>query len=172
MRVRRAEPKQIELPDGFFASEAAKSVGQWADSAPKRKYRGTSKKTIQRYADESAKMRESGEWGDAMPHHLVALYLFCHRSTYGVIAQELFDGKIFDRAVGKATLLVKRYCEGDIVVAVEFIRWVWGRERARERWRRENHKSGGRIGWWSQFDGGNLWTDWRIDLQRVREEST
>lgn len=51
---------------------------------------------------------------------------------------------------------------------VEFIRWTWNREQAREAKRKENPKDDFRIGWGYQF-GSRLVTDFRLSKARSKK---
>lgn len=108
----------------------------------------------------------SGDWGDAAPSMLVALYEWLHREVYGVAPAEL-DGRAWAFATAAAKKLVATEFAGDMADVVDFMKWVWKREEGRERWRREHNRDGSRIGWRLQFFPGYLLTDYRISKSRV-----
>lgn len=115
-------------------------------------------------------MRKEERWDVAEPRHLVALYAWCHEQVYGVAPAELV-GYAWAGAVSAALALVRNEFRGDVPSAVDFLRWVWARERERESWRRRNRPDGGgsRIGWRLQF-GRAMLTDYRIYLARKHKK--
>ena len=107
-------------------------------------------------------MNESGDWDAATGMHLVALYEFCHREVYGVEPLELgADAKAWYSASSAAERLVKNFFEGDYGRCVSFVHWIWRREEGREKWRREQNRDGGRIGWRLQFSASAV-SDYRV----------
>lgn len=149
---------------------AAEGVREWAGTARSRRERkpNITPARAQRFAAEAEHMRETQDWDDATPGHLVALYAWCHAKVYGVEAAELHSGATYAQAVAAAKRLVDVEFSGDVTAAVGFVRWTWGREASRERWRRENGRDGGRIGWRLQF-GPAMMTDYRIAMARARQ---
>lgn len=113
---------------------------------------------------EAKEMMRTREWKDATARHLVALYDLMHEKVYGVEALELGPSERHKAAL-IAGNMIKRYFDGDVVACVEFLRWVWTREIAREKWRRDNRVSGQRIGIRLMFSG-SLVTDYRVDMAR------
>lgn len=151
-------------------SKEGQQILDWAN--PEAKTRGKSLSfgpaRIKRYRQEVDRMRAARDWGKATPVHLVALYMYCHAAVYGVEAGEI-AGKTFGFASALAAKLVREKFEGSVANAVQFVRWTWIRERGREKWRCDNGRSGGRLGWRLQFSlTSGLWEDWQIDLRRRR----
>lgn len=110
-------------------------------------------------------MTKTGDWAAATGRHLVALWGLMHQRVYGVAAAELEDSVQYGLAAKAANALIKGHFGEDVSAAIEFMRWAWRREQSREKWRRENGKSGGRMGWRLQF-AGSLVTDYRVDMRR------
>lgn len=103
---------------------------------------------------------------EGAPKHLVALYARMHRHVYGVDAEEIAGPKEHAGACSAATKMLREVFEGDFASAIDFMRWVWLRERKREEWRRANDKEPFRIGWRYQFVSRSLVTDYRHALHR------
>lgn len=165
----------MKKPDDLFPPTAPTSARQLeaADSvsrlvAPKlaarpRSFR-SSKGAIERAREQMHAMAESADWEQAGGAHLVALYEWLHEQVYGVATAEL-DARTWALAAQAAARMADQQFEGDYGRAVVFMRWVWKREIEREKWRRENGKSGSRIGWKLAFHG-SLVTDYKVDRAR------
>ena len=163
MKRRNAQPVQIQM------SDAAKSLRAMVEPKVvslerKRSYR-CSKPRIEKLRGEMEKRALSGDWGDAEPAVLVALYEWLHRSVYSVEPVEL-DGRAWAFASTAAKRLVEKEFAGDVSDAVEFMKWTWKRELKNEEWRRANGRETRRIGWRLQFLGGYLITDYRMAKAR------
>jgi hypothetical protein len=172
--------RKFDLPDGLFEDEAmsgtkpkALDLEDWANSDA----RGRPKKDKQRPKTiaasvfdrtlvETRERMRTAEWEDAGARHLVALYAILHEKIYGVEAAELGPQERYTATL-RAGLMLKNEFDGDIEEAVAFFRWAWQREASREKWRRENNRSGGRIGIRLMFSG-QLLTDYRLDRARKR----
>lgn len=111
--------------------------------------------------EEARERMEVNRWEDADARHLVGLYVLLHERVYGVEPTEVL-GDGWPGAVSAAGKLA-RELEG-VERAVEFLRWTWMRERAREKKREPG--SGSRIGWRLQFAARSLVTDWKVDVVR------
>lgn len=131
---------------------------------PKKPFTVTPAKAKEAY-DQALKFLEVGDWTPATPIHLVALYLWCHHTVYGVIAGEV-QGKEYAIAAKTAKDFLQIQFEGDINKCVSFIRWTWKREEEREQWRRSNNQQGKRIGWRLQFSP-SLVTDYKLAMARA-----
>lgn len=107
------------------------------------------------------------DWNNVPVAQLVALYWVCHVKIYGVPPAELDSAAAWALAMKRAGLLVQKEFEGDVQRAVNFMRWVWTREREREEWRKTNKIDGRRITWQQQFIGLTLVTDWRAAKVRA-----
>ena len=114
-------------------------------------------------------MLTSGQFQNVRASHLVALYEWCHEQVYGVAPAELEQGKTWQHAVFAAARLMREEFDGNGEAAVEFIRWTWQREQAREMAIRSNGlERVGRIGWRVQFVQRHVVTDYRLYLARRR----
>jgi hypothetical protein len=151
-------------------AEAARSVESLVDPAKKRRKKGAPTRSyVRRLIVEAAERRRSDDWDGAKPRHLVALYLILHSWCYGVEAEEVV-GVAWNAAVSAAGKLLRDEFDDKIEEAVEFIRWVWKRERGREKWRRENGGGGGgRVGWRLMFAQRSFVTDYRVALHREQK---
>lgn len=119
----------------------------------------------QKVLDELDSMLSSGEWGEARPVHLVELYCMLHERVYGVEALDL-RGQLNRQAAARMVLtMLQRDFDSVVADVVEFMRWSWQREEAREEWRRRNNTGRRRLTWRMQF-GGELLTEYL--MQRVR----
>ncbi len=112
-------------------------------------------------------MLQSGDWGPALGRHFVSLFMMLHEKVYGVEALEM-DSRACFQAAGMAAKLQKDHFEGDPGATARFIIWVWEKERADEKWRRENRRDPGRrIGYRLQF-GPYKVADYRRQLEWER----
>ena len=110
----------------------------------------------------------------AKPAHFVALYAWLHAEVYGAPPAEL-RSQAWWGAVSAATKLLRdefsdeAHPEGSPLRMLDFIRWVWRRERGREQRAAaregEGHEAR-RIGWALQFVLRHLVTDYRVDMAR------
>jgi hypothetical protein len=158
-------------PEKIAALPRVPSVGmsavEFAARAPERaRYvKSLGPKVRERLAQEIQRHIATNDWRGAGAQHLVALYCECHEQVYGVRATELDQGREFAFAANEATGLVSREFDDKIERAVEYVRWVWVRERSREAWRIREGKPGGRIGWKLMFSS-RMVTDFRVELAR------
>jgi hypothetical protein len=115
---------------------------------------------------ETRERMASGDWEGAAPRNLLALYALLHETVYGIAPGELTSAtRLY--AAGAAGRMLKADFDDDAGAMAEFMRWLWGRERKREAWRRENGRDGQRIGWRLQFNT-QLVTDYRLALARTQ----
>ena len=114
-------------------------------------------------AREASAMMGTGDWSEAQGRHLVALFCLLHEKVYGVDSGMTSAECFF--ASGMAKQLMDRDFGGDPGALVAFVKWTWEREVSREKWRRENQKDGGSIGYRLQF-GGRLVTDYKLAMAR------
>jgi hypothetical protein len=156
----------VDDEDSNDRRESAKQLAAWAHKPPKRER----SKTISDSAFEKAtlqmhSMAKSTDWSAATPRHILALYAWLHEKVYGVAPGELTSRERLI-ATGAASRMLDRDFDGDQGAMVAYVLWTWKRERATEKWRRENGRvEGRRIGWRLQFNG-SLLTDYRIELAR------
>jgi hypothetical protein len=160
-RPSRPAPAAAKSLSAFLAAQTAAPPKSRRRSGPPR----ARESAIEAAREKSEAMAKSGDWAGATAVHLVALYAFLHREVYEVEPLEL-DAKSWWLAERSAAGLLAKYFEGDVAMAVSFMRWVWGREIEREKWRRENGRDGQRIGWRLQFSA-SLVTDYRTSGRRT-----
>ena len=166
------------LPNHVLAKQGlgawVEQVNQKAISKPPKKKAKYTPRSVSGYEQARAQAEEfakSGTWGDAEPRHLVGLYALLHEQVYGVPPEELKDA--WKTAVGAAKHMLEKEFAGDMRALIEFIRWVWKKERRREDMRKANPGDGGfRIGWRYQFKNKTLLTDYRVELARAVEAAT
>ena len=169
--------RQLDF-EGLF--EEPDSVDEWVGTKkPKvRRRPSVSMSIVEGYINVAKLLASSGDWDAAnpskVPELMVALYIVCHEKAYGVRPIEI-TSLVFPVAVSMARKLLqsqfsdKMHEYGDTHAMVEFIRWVWTREIAREKWRRVNRpESDTRISWKVQFTESYLITDYRIAQARSR----
>ena len=122
---------------------------------------GTKRPTgLARQLTETHTMMKSDDWSKAKASHLVALYSILHEMVYGV-APELKGDELKLAKLSAGTFLKSR-CSGNFVKAVEYMKWVWKRERGREEWRREKHIDGKVLGWRLILKHPAFWTEYRV----------
>jgi hypothetical protein len=92
----------------------------------------------------------------------VGLYAVLHETTYGALPEEVM-GDAFLGAAAAAEKLSRELGGPDKLL--ELLRFVWARERAREK--RREAGSDFRIGWRLMFVSRNLVTDWKVELARA-----
>lgn len=109
-------------------------------------------------------MLESRDWSRCQARHLVALYDRMHLKCYGIEAVELGPAARYNAGM-MASGLVRREFDGDFQEAIDYMRWAWTKEIRKEKWLRENNKSGRRISSYLMFNG-SLLTDYRLFLAR------
>jgi hypothetical protein len=134
---------------------------------PKKRNPGTPFE-IKRAIQDIERRVEEEDWEKMRPGMLVALFAWCHEKTYGVAPADL-KGQSWRNAQRCAGMMVKKDFGGDIDKALEFLRWTWQRERRIEQWRRDNNQHGKVIGWYDQFQRGELLTKYRVDVARGQD---
>ena len=164
MNVTRQKPP----PDLLFDLDAnAEALADWAKKPPKKKGPGSlSTDAMARAASEVDAMIAGGDWSAATGRHFVALYGFLHARIYGVEPTMTGRERMLAAAAAARMLAGEFGSDGDAMA--DFVRWTWRREAGRERWRRENQRSGGHVGWRLQFAGAIV-TEYRLDLARTRK---
>jgi len=126
-----------------------------------------SKATIEREIADIERRVAENDWRSLKPAQLVAVYAWCHDRAYGVRPDDL-TGATWSDARKRAGLMVKRDFGGDVDAALEFLRWVWGREEGRIEWKKANGRPIRRLTWHDQFTARWLLSDYRVD-QSVRQ---
>lgn len=106
------------------------------------------------------------DWDGADESTMIGLFGWLHVEVYGVDPiPELRHSWHFAR---QAVVKIRREEFDQLSDIVEFVRWTWKREREREKWRRENGRSGGRISWRTQFSYRDLLVEFRLDQNRKK----
>jgi hypothetical protein len=113
-------------------------------------------------------MMVDGDWNEAKGRHFVALFLVLHEAVYKVPCSEM-DGPTCFYAAGMAKKLQDQHFDGSPGALVAFVKWTWERESSREKWRRENSRDGGQIGYRLQF-GAKFITDYRLAMARKEQQ--
>lgn len=137
--------------------------------APERRRKSSAKGLRDALASLSELLAPGGRPEAFKAKHLVALYARLHAEVYGVEPAELSEGATFHAAVSAADRLAREAFDGRAAGAIEFLRFVWRRERSREKRRRAEGSAGFRIGWRLQFVSRELLTDYRLELARAAE---
>lgn len=101
----------------------------------------------------------------AEPKHLVALYARLHEEVYGAFPEELRQPKDWSGACSAARRLIDEAFDGDPARAIEFMRWVWQKQRTDVKRKRAHGETPFRVGWRYQFVARNLVTDYRVAMQ-------
>lgn len=145
-------------PSGMTPAEFAGEAKQ------KAKRRSPPTMTPRAWAQYLAVARErakTGDWGDCVGAHLVALYALCHERVYDIPAGELEDAAQRWLAAGAGQRLIEKEFSGDAGRAAEYLVWAWRREEGRARWRSENGREPQRMGWRLAFSK-SIVTDYRL----------
>ena len=152
-RVRKPRPER--------ASSGADSLAAFASSAPKKSPPATG---LARQLRETKVMMDTGNWKGAKASHLVAMYSILHELVYEVAPD--IRGDELKQAKYAAGSFLKGKCDGEFIRAVDFMRWVWSREREREQWRRDNCFDGKVLGWRLILRHPSMFTEYRIGQER------
>lgn len=128
--------------------------------------RGPQLEKIRRDITKAADIAKTEQrWGEFNAPLLVALYAWLHEQVYGIDPASELIGKAGLGARKAAKTLLDTEFGGDRGEFLVFMRWVWYRERERERWRIENNRQGGRISWQYQFSP-RLVNEYRVTKRR------
>ncbi len=144
--------------------DATKRIDAFLGPTPRKRSAGSLRA---KHIEEVRERWKRKEWDGMTPGKLVALYWLCHDKVYGLVQVGIDKTCVWETAMKVAGSMVKRHFDNDIERAITFMRWVWTRERGRERWRRENKRDGQRINWKNQFSQDYLITDWRAAAMRA-----
>lgn len=148
--------------------EATDRLNDFVGSDKPRRARGFDKQRRTGIIDEVRGRMKLADWRGMSAGRLVGLYWICHEMVYGVPPGELNNTTNWRNAMLAAGKMVTVHFDGDVYRAVEFMQWVWTREKGREEYRRKTEAPGFRITWKYQFTRENLITDWRASLFRNR----
>lgn len=135
---------------------------------PRQSRKGTRAGRLEQLVVEVDKMVSDGHFPDEAkkPETLVALFCWAHEAIYGVscVAEV---AKLFNGAVSSCKKLMADEFHESFDETLEYVRWVWKREQAREKWRRENGV-GRVLTWFNVFKYRNLVTEMRVDNVRTK----
>ena len=145
-------------------SEATARMDAFVGKTPRKRSSGVLRK---KHIEEVRERMNRKDWDGMTAGKLVALYWLCHEQAYGVAPLELDRTTTWETAMKVAGSMVKRHFDDDMERAITFMRWVWTREKGREKWRRDNKRDGQRINWKNQFSQDYLITDWRAAAMRA-----
>lgn len=160
--ARQAAQERAEAEAAAAASNLEAFVG-----VGKKKRRKSSALDTDRAREEVRAMLSTNDFNGVRPLHLVALYEWCHEQVYGVRPAEFAKKAAWRPALFAASKLTREEFRDSGAAVVDFIRWTWTRERAREAARRAGrNESTSRIGWRLQFVTRHLVTDYRIEIAR------
>jgi len=162
------------VPDNLFTfseeevETAKRSLETFARPRVRVKKNTIGQSVWQKACANAIRFMAEGDWKEAWPRDFVAAYAVLHKDIYGIDPIELTP-EIRMRAAAQAANLLTKEFHDDKNLFADFLRWTWTREEAREKWRRENGRPGGRIGWNTQFIAGGILSDWRLDHVRRRK---
>ena len=151
-------------PSEVRRRRAAETLEEWAGPVTRRRSRNP-KSSLVRARAEVAEMNATNDWSTATGKHFVALYEQLHTRIYGAPPAEL-EAVGFFGAVSSADKMLRDEFEGDPQRMIDFMRWVWVRERESEKRRAANGTDGRRLTWRLQFAGRHVLTDYRVALAR------
>lgn len=107
------------------------------------------------------------DWTQAQPRHFVAFYALCHKSVYGV--GPLLASKERAAAMSAARRMLERYFGGKVDGLIDYMRWVWLKEREDEQRRKfAGAVSDWRVSWRYQFSE-SLLSKWLVVRKRSPE---
>ena len=109
-------------------------------------------------------MAAKEDYAGARALHFVALHSILFEAVYGFESAELTPATRM-AACGMASCLLKQVFGEDPSKFAAYLRWVWGREEEREKWRREKKVGGKMIGWRLVF-GRSLLDEYALDVRR------
>ena len=111
---------------------------------------------VERVHADLERMRREGDWRDARPIHIVALYAWLHAQIYKVEPLDLYKDDAVAGATSACAKLLRDEFGGDCKLLVEFVAWCWVRERQRL------NGNGRRLTWHLQFASRALLVDHRV----------
>ena len=134
------------------------------ENAGKKRATRAGKQTVAKYKDEAQVFLDKGDWSEANASHFVGMYAVLFEYVYKVALD--IKGNDWRGACSAARAMLKNEFNEDNDHFIAYVRWVWSREDEREKWRRENNKSGQVIGWRLMFSSRNLLTEYKVHLAR------
>ncbi len=158
-----------EQPSGVRVKR--QDLASWAATAkvttPKKpKAVGISAASYNRASVAIDEMMRTGDYSQATPLSVFALFCKMHEHCYGVEMGENTPAER-SRACMQIGGFLRNQLSGDVEALVDFVRWAWRREIATEAWRRSNPGRGGsrlQVRW--TFIAQKL-TDYRVDMARA-----
>lgn len=153
--------------------EAANKVAAFLSDRPVRRQRGGRACRSRAESDlagamaDAKRRAESGDWEGATGRTLVGAFLLCHRMVYRFIPAEMENTPIFRSACKRAEHCYRRHFRDDPDACVEFIKWVWLRERSRQEWALRQNREVRRLHAGLVFSDGYV-DDYRVHLQGAR----
>lgn len=152
--------------------EAMPTGGQTIDefiaSTSKPRRRASSARAMELAMEQTQALFDGRDFARFRGVNFVGLYAIFHRETYGIAPLELAEGDAWFGASSAAQKMLETDFKGAPLVMVEFMRWVWARERKSvKRKRAEGEAVTFRIGWRFQFATRKLLTDFRVAHSRV-----
>jgi hypothetical protein len=162
-------PRQLKSKlDASVLQASAQLSLQVGTKKPRKSGAGTPVRRLMRLMEVVDKCVEDDEWplGEG-PVLLVALFCWAHNEIYGVSCT-VEVARVFKGAQSAAEKLIRTEFEGSLEKAIEFMRWVWRREREREQWRRRNTGYGKVLTWRHVLMTGELVKEMRLDQLRTK----
>lgn len=154
---------------GVISEVGAAALDEFVRDRPARKPRsvnGSAERQLFRAREECEVLAKGGEWVGAAPRHFVALYADLHEKVYETRAAEVGRKKDFLGACSAAGRLLREEFGGENRAFADYMRWVWRREREREK--RRTNGDGRRITWQLMFASRALLTDYRVATRGAR----
>jgi hypothetical protein len=137
---------------------------------PKKRTPRSAAPHLQRAIAEVTEMQESGEWEELETRHLVALYAQLHERVYGAAPVELVAD--WAPALSAARKLQRDEFGDEPSRMLEWMRWVWKREREGEKWAASEKRERRRISWRLMFMNRQLVTDYRVAAARQQKRAS
>ncbi len=169
----RALIESRELPEYRYSGSQGIGVDEILDSAPKPKTKrkptaSVVAKVMAKATEEVAQFQAAERYGELRGKHFAALYAELHTHVYGAPCLELGVGDAWFGAASAAERMLKTEFRENGRAMIEFMRWVWNRERRVEKRRRADGQGGGRrITWRLQFVQRHLLTDFHVEMSRA-----
>lgn len=121
---------------------------------------GITDSKMQKFIDAAREFARSGDWSNAEGKHFVALYEWMHQEVYGIDSCTTPMDRL--GAVSAANAMLRNKFDGKPSDMAAYMRWLWARERGREKWRREEKRDGGRLTWRALFVTTYIYGDYRV----------
>lgn len=161
----RARRAVAESRDSVPAARGVSMDAFVGEVKPKRK--PNVRKAMELSEKQVEKLQDDGRYAEMKGRHFAALFVKLHTHVYGVRPLELEVGDAWFGAASAAERLLHGEFRSNAAAMIEFIRWVWKRERKVEKKRRDDGTSGRRIGWRLMFVQRHLLTDYRVEQSRA-----